>query len=69
MSAFSSMRALSGVPMWPVVMLVRSRTGREVPLACSRAANLNELLGATRGSLTPVSSRVAGYWVPSRTWW
>ena len=42
-------------------MLVRSRIGRVEPLAWSRAANLNELLGSTRGSLTPVSSRVAGY--------
>src|ERR1051325_8604971 len=69
MSAYSSFRALSGVPTWPVVMLVRSSTGRVVPLAWSRAANLNELLGATRGSLTPVRSNVEGYLVPSCTWW
>ena len=60
MSAYSSFFALSGVPMYPVVMLVRSSTGLGVPLACSRAANLNELPGVTRGSLTPVISSVAG---------
>ena len=67
MSTYCSFRAPSGVPMWPVFILVRSRTGRVVPLACSRAATLKELYGSTRGSLAPVRSSVAGYCVPSRT--
>src|ERR1019366_3777527 len=51
----------------PAVLLVRNSTGCLVPLASRRAPIFRDCMGSTRASLSPVVSRIAGYWVPSFT--
>jgi 23S rRNA pseudouridine2604 synthase len=49
---------------------IRNNTGLPLAVAvCRRAAIFAGWNGATRGSVTPVVSRIAGYLVPSTTCW
>lgn len=62
MSTDSAIDWSSELPMpCPESADVRNRTGRpDVVAACSRAVNLREWDGSTRGSLAPVNIRIAG---------
>src|ERR1700693_890070 len=46
---------------------MRSSTGLAVPDACNAAATCAGSHGETRGSLRPVATSTAGYWVPFLT--